>query len=199
MLITGIKSRPIYDRLAPFPDALLHLVVGQGSGGSAMARLLAELPAGAALEVMYSTESFTGQNHAEALAAAAPDRFNGFISNAALGDALHQRLTHAVMGLRLYLAGSESFIGMAMKVARQFDLNADEVLREHCGSLVRRVWCVHCDSYNENITQRVFACTGCGKPLVVRDHYSRLMGAFMGVQGDAEVPGELPEPSDLDT
>ena len=75
----------------------------------------------------------------------------------------------------------------------------DEVLREHCGSLVRRVWCVHCDSYNENITQRVFSCTGCGKPLVVRDHYSRLMGAFMGVQGDAEVPGELPEPSDLDT
>lgn len=199
MLITGIKSRPVYDRLAPFPDALLHLVVGQGSGGSAMARLLADMPAGTEVEVMYSTESFTGQSHAEALAAAAPGRVQCFGSNAALGDALQDRLTRAFMGTRLYLAGSESFIGMAMKVARQFDLNADEVLREHCGSLVRRVWCVHCDCYNENITQRVFSCTGCGKPLVVRDHYSRLMGAFMGVQGDAEVPGELPDASDLDT
>jgi predicted RNA-binding Zn-ribbon protein involved in translation (DUF1610 family) len=199
MLITGIKSRPVYDRLAPFPDALLHLVVGQGSGGSAMARLLSEIPAGAEVEVMYSTESFTGQNHAGALAAAAPGSLHTFASNAELGVALQVRLGRAFMGTRLYLAGSESFIGLAMKVARQFDLNADEVLREHCGSLVRRVWCVHCDSYNENITQRVFACSGCGKPLVVRDHYSRLMGAFMGVQGDAEVPGELPEPSDLDT
>ena len=199
MLITGIKSRPVYDRLAPFPDALLHLFVGQGSGGSAMARLLSEIPAGAEVEVMYSTESFTGQNHAGALAAAAPGSLHTFASNAELGVALQARLGRAFMGTRLYLAGSESFIGLAMKVARQFDLNADEVLREHCGSLVRRVWCVHCDSYNENITQRVFSCTGCGKPLVVRDHYSRLMGAFMGVQGDAEVPGELPEPSDLDT
>ena len=198
MLITGIKSRPVYDRLAPFPDAMLHLVVGQGSGGSAMARLLAEIPADAEVEVMYSTESFTGQNHAEALAAA-PGHVQCFASNTALGKSLQDRLARAFMGARLYLAGSESFIGMAMKVARQFDLNADEVLREHCGSLVRRVWCVHCDSYNENIAQRVFSCTGCGKPLVVRDHYSRLMGAFMGVQGDAEVPGELPDASDLDT
>lgn len=199
MLITGIKSRPVYDRLTPFPDALLHLVVGQGSGGSAMSRLLAGMPQGAAVEVMYSTESFTGQNHLATLRHAAPGSFESFTSNAALAEALHDRLSRAFMGTRLYLAGSESFIGLAMKVARRFDLNADEVLREHCGSLVRRVWCVHCDTYSENITQRVFACSGCGKPLVVRDHYSRLMGAFMGVQGDAEVPGELPEASDLDT
>jgi predicted RNA-binding Zn-ribbon protein involved in translation (DUF1610 family) len=199
MLITGIKSRPAYDRLVPFPEALLHLVVGQGSGGAAMTRLIAEILPGSEVEVMYSTESFTGQNHLSALESAAPGKLDWFDSNAALADALHGRLLQAFMGTRLYLAGSESFIGLAMKVARQFDLNADEVLREHCGSLVRRVWCVHCDTYNENITQRVFSCSGCGKPLVVRDHYSRLMGAFMGVQGDAEVPGELPEASELDT
>jgi predicted RNA-binding Zn-ribbon protein involved in translation (DUF1610 family) len=199
VLITGIKSRPVYDHLTPFPEALLHLVVGQGSGGTAMSRLIAEIAPGADIEVMYSTESFTGQNHLAALKDAAPGRFDWFASNAALSQALHDRLLQAFMGTRLYLAGSESFIGLAMKVARQFDLNADEVLREHCGSLVRRVWCVHCDTYSENITQRVFSCSGCGKPLVVRDHYSRLMGAFMGVQGDAEVPGELPEASELDT
>jgi hypothetical protein len=29
--------------------------------------------------------------------------------------------------------------------------------------------------------------------LLVRDHYSRRIGAFQGVCIDAEVPGELPE------
>lgn len=199
MLITGIKSRPVYDSLTPFPEATLHLLAGQGSGGTAMLRLLGDIPKGARTEVFYSSESFTGQNHSNALEQAMSGDINLFGNNAALVEALQQRLATAYMGTRLYLAGSESFIGAAMKVARQFDLNADEVLREHCGSLVRRVWCVHCDSYSENITRRVFNCTGCGKPLVVRDHYSRLMGAFMGVQADAEVPGELPDATDLDT
>jgi dimethylamine monooxygenase subunit C len=199
MLITGIKSRPQYDRLTPFPEGLLHLVVGQGSGGSAMLRLLGDMPAEARVDVLYSTESFTGQNHAAALTAVAKSNTYCFESNAKVLEHLHDRLTQAYMGTRLYLAGSESFIGAAMIVARQFDLNTDEVMREHCGSLVRRVWCVHCDAHNENITLRVFNCAGCGKPLVVRDHYSRLMAAFMGVQGDAEVPGELPEATNLDT
>lgn len=65
---------------------------------------------------------------------------------------LHQRLATAYMGTRLYLADSESFIGAAMKIARRLELNADEMLSEHFGSLVHRVWCVHCHSYNEDIT-----------------------------------------------
>lgn len=78
-------------------------------------------------------------------------------------------------------------------------MNADEVLREHCGTFVRRVFCVHCNTYNENVTMRVSKCTGCGINLVVRDHYSRGLAAFMGVKADAEVPGELPPVEELDT
>lgn len=199
MLITGIKSRPQYDVLKPFEEGLSHLVVGQGSGGTAMLRLLGDMPSGALIHVLYSIESFTGQNHVEALRRQAPGSFDVFESNTAVVGGLRTRLENAHMGTRLYLAGSESFIGAAMKVAREFDLNHDEVLREHCGSLVRRVWCVHCDTYNENITMRVFNCGGCGKSLVVRDHYSNMMGAFMGVQADAEVPGELPDLTSLDS
>ena len=74
-----------------------------------------------------------------------------------------------------------------------------EVLREHCGSFVRRVWCVHCDGYTENVTQRVFICPHCARTLVVRDHYSRRLAAFQAVKADAEVPGELPAAEELDT
>lgn len=199
MLITGIKSRPTYDVLTPFKDGDVHLVVGQGSGGRAMVRLLAEFEKSDTVELLYSVESFTGHNHLAELALTAPGGVQVSRTNDALIQALEDRLKRALMGLRLYLAGSESFIGNAMKVASHFNLNHDEVLREHCGSLVRRVWCVHCDAFNENITRRIFECNGCHRSLVVRDHYSRHLGSFMGVQADAEVPGEIPDDGELDS
>jgi len=84
-------------------------------------------------------------------------------------------------------------------VATRLDLNRDEVLREQSGTLVRRVWCVHCDTYTENVTQRVYDCPGCSLTLVVRDHYSRRLAAFQAVKADAEVPVELPPAEELDT
>ena len=199
MLITGIKSRPTYDVLRPFDDGGVDLVVGPGSGGSAMVRLLAEFDPSDTVVILYSTESFSGRNHLAELRAVASGEVHVSQTNEALIRELECRLESGFMGTRLYLAGSESFIGSAMKVAARFDLNRDEVLREHCGSLVRRVWCVHCDTFNENVTRRVFECSGCHRSLIVRDHYSRHLGGFMGVQADAELPGELPDDGELDS
>lgn len=199
MLITGIKSRPVYDQLRPLDGGRHHLVAGQGSGGTAMLRLLAELPRTAPVTVLYSTESFSGQNHLAALRDLQDIELRIYPSNQALVDDLYPLLAEARMGTRLYLAGSESFIGTAMQAATVHNMNGDEVLREHCGSFVRRVWCVHCDGYTENVTQRVFECPHCARMLVVRDHYSRRLAAFQAVKADAEVPGELPAAEELDT
>lgn len=49
----------------------------------------------------------------------------------------------------------------------------------------------------EGVTTSIVTCTGCGAPLFVRDHFSRRLAAFMGVQVDAEVPGEVPEAEEL--
>ncbi|NUU36130.1 dimethylamine monooxygenase subunit DmmA family protein [Pseudomonas sp. C2B4] len=201
MLITGIKSRPVYDRLQPLPGGRRHIVAGQGSGGRAMLRLLSELAGlDRPITLLYSQESFSGQDFLAQLRQEHPGLpLQVFQSHQALIDALKTLLVDARMGTRLYLAGSESFLGTAMQVATQFDLNRDEVLREHSGTLVRRVWCVHCDTYTENVTQRVYDCPGCGLTLVVRDHYSRRLAAFQAVKADAEVPGELPPAEELDT
>jgi len=43
MLITGIKSRPVYDQLVPMASGLRHIAVAQGSGGKPVLRLLAEM------------------------------------------------------------------------------------------------------------------------------------------------------------
>lgn len=200
MLITGIKSRPIYDRLQPLPGGIRHIIAGQGSGGRAMLRLLGDMAGlNRPITLLYSQESFSGQDFLDHLHQHPEHPLHVHASNQALIDELKTLLGEARMGTRLYLAGSESFLGSAMQVATHFDLNRDEVLREHSGTLVRRVWCVHCDSYTENVTQRVYDCPGCGLTLVVRDHYSRRLAAFQAVKADAEVPGELPEAEELDT
>jgi len=201
MLITGIKSRPVYDQLRPMAGGLRHLIAGQGSGGAAMLHLIADMsPAQRAHStLLYSTETFSGHDHLLALQAAEAAGLEVFPSNQALIAALRERLGQAHMGTRLYLSGSESFIGTAMQAANAVDLNRDEVLREHSGTLVRRVWCAHCDTYTENVTQRVFSCPGCQLDLVVRDHYSRRLAAFQGIKADGEVPGELPAAEELDT
>jgi predicted RNA-binding Zn-ribbon protein involved in translation (DUF1610 family) len=201
MLITGIKSRPQYDQLRPMAGDLRHVLVAQGSGGAALLRLLNDMTPAQRQHtcLLYSRQSFSGHDHAQALAAIALAEYREYSSNSALLSDLDQVLDQACMGTRLYLAGSESFIGTAMQVSSRYDLNHDEVLREHSGSLVRRVWCVHCDTYSENVQQRLFKCPGCGVDLIVRDHYSRRLAAFQAVKADGEVPGELPQAEELDT
>lgn len=200
MLITGIKSRPVYDQLQPLPGGIRHIIVGQGSGGRAMLRLLSNMAGlDRPITLLYSQESFSGQDFLAELQQHPVHQLRVHANNQALIDDLKILLGEARMGTRLYLAGSESFLGSAMQVVTHFDLNHDEVLREHSGTLVRRVWCVHCDTYTENVTQRVYDCPGCGLTLVVRDHYSRRLAAFQAVKADAEVPGELPQAEELDT
>ena len=72
------------------------------------------------------------------------------------------------------------------------DRAAVTVQREHCGNSARRVYCIHCQASNENVTTNIVQCIGCGRHLLVRDHYSRRLAAYMGVMADAEAPGELP-------
>ncbi len=201
MLITGIKSRPVYDELTPMASGLRHVAAAQGSGGEPLLRLLGEMdPAQlAATTVLYSIESFTGRNHLADIKKHQVRDLFVFPTNAEAVRGLDAVLATAQMGTRLYLSGSEGFIGTSMQVATSYGMNRDEVLREHAGSFVRRVWCAHCSHYSENVTRRVFRCPGCERNLVVRDHYSGRLAAFQGVKADGEVPGELPEDEELDT
>ena len=63
---------------------------------------------------------------------------------------------------------------------------------EQRGSLVRRMQCVHCKGISENVTTQPSQCAHCGLWLLVRDHYSRRLGAFQGVCIHAEEPANIP-------
>lgn len=192
MTFAGIKSRPVYRRLAPDLGGRYHLLAGQGAGGAALLKLLDGLLREADVHVLYAQESRSGNDRSEALRLRGLADLRVFATQAEAVSALDHALAVAVMGTRLYIAGSESFIGSAVQVAHVYNLNADEVQSEHCGTAARRVYCVHCQAANEDVTTNIVTCRGCGRHLLVRDHYSRRLAAYMGVMADAESPGELP-------
>src|SRR5262245_15032462 len=140
MSTPGIKSRPVYTTLQPEPGGRHHLLVGQGSGGAALLRLLAQMPPGTDARVLYAEESPPG---------VAGLRL--FPTEAELLAELDRTLSGCVMGTRLYIAGPESFLGSAVRVALKYNLNRDEVQCEHCGSAARRGYCVQCEAANEDV------------------------------------------------
>jgi dimethylamine monooxygenase subunit C len=211
MLITGIRSKPVYAPLQPDLGGRYHLMVGHGVGGGPLLRVLQDLqgsdPSSTA-RTLILYRSAPGSQAADAAQrgkdAGAPDDFGTqmlcvgvpdvrlFDLDEALLSDFHAVLSRSLMGTRLYVAGPESFMGLVMRIALQFNLNKDEVRAEECGTLARRVFCIHCRAVTENVRTNISQCSGCNRWLVVRDHYSRRLAAYMGVMVDAEVPGELP-------
>jgi len=191
MLVTGIKSKPVYAPLQADVGGRYHLMVGLGVGGDPLLRVIGELQTAAprALEntrVLYVPDTLTNFGNA----GVADVRTYGDAA-ALLGD-FSALLQASLMGTRLYVAGPESFIGLVMKIALEFNLNKDEIRAEECGTLARRVYFFNYPATTENVRTNIVRCIGCERWLLVRDHYSRRLAAYMGVMADAEVPGELP-------
>ena len=196
MLVTGIKSKPVYAPLRADLGGRYHLMLGMGPGATALLRVLAEIQ-GTALPALQKTRVLLVPDAGGMLTAVPFDHLglglvNLFPETASLLEAFRLVLDESLMGTRLYVAGPESFIGLAMKIALEFDLNKDEIRAEEVGTLARRVYCIHCRTTTENVRTNVVSCTGCARRLLVRDHYSRRLAAYMGVMADAEAPGELP-------
>jgi predicted RNA-binding Zn-ribbon protein involved in translation (DUF1610 family) len=111
----------------------------------------------------------------------------------ALLPRLQRVLQDAHMGTQFYLAGSEGLIGQAEREIMNTGFPHAAVQKEQRGSTLRRVQCVHCKGVTENVATDPFLCSHCGLNLFVRDHYSRRMAAFQGVNIDAEDPGQVPD------
>jgi hypothetical protein len=197
MLVTGIKSKPVYAPLRADLGGRYHLMLGMGPGADALLRVLAEIQ-GSTLPALQNTRVLLVPDAGAPLTTAPFDHLglslvSPFPDTASLLAAFRVVLDESLMGTRLYVAGPESFIGLAMKIALEFDLNKDEIRAEEVGTLARRVYCIHCRATTENVRNNIVTCTGCARWLLVRDHYSRRLAAYMGVMADAEAPGELPQ------
>ncbi len=177
------KSRPVYQPLRIDPDGRAHLFITD----------LAAVPEEAGDFALSNIECWVVGVSAPGIAIEPGGMARGFRAVADLRSHLTHRLAREPIGLRVYAAGSEAFLWDVMNIAREAGLSGEEVFLAQAGTLRRRVYCVHCKTMNEDVATNIIACRGCGASLFVRDHFSRRLAAFMGVQVDAEMPGALPE------
>lgn len=169
-----MKSTPIHEPLAWDPRATAHLLWVAGDGEALLRRLMAQ-PRRGELTLIH-------------VDGPAPDEAD--VASALTRLAL--ALAGAHMGTRLYVAAPEDLIWRVWNLATAQGLSREQFRSERLGSGARPVYCVHCRQVTRSVRTNIAACAGCRRQLCVREHFSRRLGAYMGFQIDAELPGELP-------
>jgi dimethylamine monooxygenase subunit C len=194
MLVPGIKSRPVYAGLHADAHARWNILCAQGAGALTLEAMLASAPGGFLTKsvCLYTAADAASLQHENRLATIGFDAFWQGPTTATLLVQLDHVLNNAVMGTRLYVAGIEGFIGEVMRLGMQHGIDPRSIQTEHAGSIRRRVQCVHCKGITDDVTTQPARCAHCGLMLLVRDHFSRRIGAFQGVCIDAEAPGQIP-------
>ena len=185
-----ILSRPRYGVLA-VRQGSGHLMVADGDGAGAIVELSLSPVTLAATHIIYIPGA-NGVDRAAELQALAPAQFLRAPTFATALPRLQKVLADAHMGLQIYAAGTEGLMGQVQREVAAAGLPHTALQMEHRGSLARRVQCVHCKGITENVTRDPLQCSHCGLNLFVRDHYSRRIAAFQGVNIDAEDPGSVP-------
>jgi dimethylamine monooxygenase subunit C len=186
----AIVSRPAYGVLEVRPGSG-HLMVADGDGAGALIDLVVAGAPMASSHIIYIPGA-NGVDRAAALQALGAAQFVRCPTFAAALPRLQKVLADAHMGLQIYAAGTEGLMGQVQREVIAAGLPHTALQMEHRGSLARRVQCVHCKGITENVTIDPFRCSHCGLNLFVRDHYSRRLAAFQGVNIDAEDPGSVP-------
>ncbi len=194
-----IRSKPIYGGLQWQHKAQAHVIIASGEGGRAVLRLLQQQLPPQAIKVLYLPEAQADHSHAlhhmlqDVLGLDISSALSRHDTAAALWLALDEVLTASRMGTRIYAAGDEAFLWqVAAQAALHGVLNAD-IMREQAASLARAVYCVHCKTISHHVSTNIATCSGCQRQLLVRDHFSRRLGAYMGLMIDAEEPGNVPD------
>jgi len=164
-----MKSKPVYKPLDLDTSARRHIIFSQGP-----------------CEGVLAAQSLGSEVHVVAIQDGLPDTYTAVLVEDTLAD--------AGLDTAFYAAGPERFLWEIEKTLRAAGIEQDRILLHLSGSKARRVYCVHCQTINEYVTSTVYRCEQCAAYLTVRDHFSRRMGAYMGVVIDAEEPGVIPEP-----
>jgi len=185
----SIKSQPVYHALEWDAAGVSHLLFAANDDQPLLDRLLAAPPRGELTVLSTDTAASAriklSSAAAHAVVVGADDLARGL-------EALESMLRRADMGLRLYLVGCEDAIWQAAAIAARYGMSSAEIRLFQTGTKARPVFCVHCRAMTRGVRTNLADCSGCGRTLFVRDHFSRRLGAYMGFQIDAEEPGVKP-------
>ncbi len=193
----SIKTKPIYGTLEWQAQATHHFVIAGGPGGKALLKLFQQMIPKQPTTLFYLAEDAESKKLAEIVMTMTGESITTSESMDALLDLVTDALSECYMGTQFYVAGEEALIWPVINVLANAGVDDRNVFKEHCGSLARRVFCVHCETVNENVHHDIHQCEKCGLNLFVRDHFSRYWGAYMGFMVDGETPGIVPPAQEI--
>lgn len=109
-----------------------------------------------------------------------------------LQQALAAHLHHSHVGTHLHVQGDEAFLWALRTVAADAGLLSEEITLHLETATARSVFCVHCAHVQSATEADRHTCCQCAVVLEVRAHFSRRLGAYIGVCADADQPcGEV--------
>lgn len=189
----SIKSRPVYAWRDSLPDAGDYLFVIEPCGRETLSSLLRDHEhERARILLSHEVDEASSAEAEPGPARVDHDTWRRFEPK------LIEALKESTVGCRLGVIGSEAFLWDVRGVAVAQGLVDQEILFYPIAGQGRRVFCAHCRTLSEAVHASPVACIGCGLHLEVRDHFSRRLGAYMGVRIDAEEPGVVPQQEELD-
>jgi len=192
-----IRSKPLYDSLVWRQFATGHVVVAQGDGGLAVLKLFQQMCPREPIKLLFADDKSASKKYADIIQTLVPEGLQICESEQAALAALKEQLPDCLMGTQFYVAGSEAFIWSVLEALKQYGVQDRNVAKELSGTLARSVFCVHCKTISKDVHFSIHECDGCSRHLFVRDHFSRRLGAYMGVMVDAEEPGNIPAKEEI--
>lgn len=192
-----IRSKPLYDSLVWRQKATAHMVIAQGEGGIAVLKLFQQMCPREPIKLLFTDEGTAPKKYADIIQTLVPEGLQIAETEEAVLAALREQLPDCLMGTQFYVAGSEAFIWAVLDELKKYGVQDRNVEKEISGTLARSVYCVHCKTIDKNVHHSIHQCSGCGRHLFVRDHFSRRLGAYMGVMVDAEIPGDIPASEEI--
>ena len=184
-------SKPDYVPLAVDPVARHHCVICDAEGLERAEQFLAEINRSTTQnrsnELWVCQGEWAPRRNADAR----------YVDDQTLGPALAAHIPSLRAGSRFYLIGHEGFILRTQALLREHGLPRASIRLERHGSPRRDLICMHCRHINRDVRQSPVTCGGCGRALLVYDHFSKRYGSYMGFQVNAECATEIPAPEEL--
>lgn len=178
-----IKSRPLYSPIVIRENAAFHLFISEESvenRTSDLFRLFNECQSQVKHWLGLSVEDvFVYSQNVSPITAES--------------EALSRVLSTLPLASQTYVSGSESFMWDIHNLLIAAGLLTEQVSLMAPTSSVRRVFCTHCYTVMQKVEHTPVTCQGCQRPLLVRDHFSRVHGAYVGLNVNAEDVNDIPE------
>lgn len=184
----SIKSRPVYEPVEIDSQVLNHVFISENNLIKALKDLY--LKCGNENKQCWV---ITDNSDLEAFTVDAE-----VIQKTKLTEELTKKLINLPISTNLYLAAySESFLWDVHRLAQSLGFADEQIKKLQPLTKERRLFCTHCYTMTEGVTHSPFECPGCKRLLLVRDHFSKIHGAYVGVQINAEDPCDIPESEEV--